>query len=109
MDIGTQIAYKCHGLPLTIVVVGGLLSKMNRKLDVWEEVARSVGSLVMEESEHCQYVLALSYHHLPDYLKPCFLYMGMFPEDYEISVKQLIWLWIAEGFIRTITQLGTSC
>lgn len=98
--IGKQIAYKCQGLPLAIVVVGGLLSKMNKKLDVWEEVSDNVASLVMEEAENCQNILALSYVYLPDHLKQCFLYMGIFPEDYEVSVKKLIWLWVAEGFIR---------
>ncbi|PIN16903.1 Apoptotic ATPase [Handroanthus impetiginosus] len=100
VSIGKQIAYKCQGLPLAIVVVGGLLSKMNKKVDVWEEVAQGVGSLVMEEADHCQNILALSYSHLPDHLKACFLYMGIFPQDYEVSVKKLIWLWVAEGFIR---------
>lgn len=98
--IGKQIAYKCQGLPLAIVVVGGLLSKMNKKLDVWEEVSDNVASLVMEEAGKCQNILALSYVYLPDHLKQCFLYMGVFPEDYEVSVKKLIWLWVAEGFIR---------
>ncbi|KAL0335010.1 UNVERIFIED_CONTAM: putative late blight resistance proteinR1A-10 [Sesamum radiatum] len=92
VTIGHQIACKCQGLPLAIVVVGGL--------DVWEEVAQSVGSLVLGEADHCKNILALSYNHLPDHLKVCFLYMGIFPEDYEISVKKLIWLWVAEGFIR---------
>ncbi|KAL0356979.1 UNVERIFIED_CONTAM: putative late blight resistance proteinR1A-10 [Sesamum calycinum] len=100
VTIGHQIACKCQGLPLAIVVVGGLLSKMDRRLDVWEEVAQSVGSLVLGEADHCKNILALSYNHLPDHLKVCFLYMGIFPEDYEISVKKLIWLWVAEGFIR---------
>ncbi|KAG8368554.1 hypothetical protein BUALT_Bualt15G0057600 [Buddleja alternifolia] len=100
VEIGKEIACKCQGLPLALVLLGGLLSNMNKKLDVWEEVAKSVGSLVMEDAEHCQNVLALSYNHLPDHLKPCFLYMGIFPEDYEISVKKLIYLWVAEGFIR---------
>ncbi|KAG6421943.1 hypothetical protein SASPL_118503 [Salvia splendens] len=107
VEVGKQIAYKCHGLPLTIVVLGGLLSKMNKKIDVWESVAQSVRSLVMEEADQCrqtQHILALSYNHLPDSLKPCFLYMGMFPEDYEISVKKLTWLWVAEGFIRSTTH-----
>ncbi|KAK4438054.1 putative late blight resistance proteinR1A-10 [Sesamum alatum] len=100
LTIGKQIACKCQGLPLAIVVVGGLLSKLDKTLDVWEKVAQSVGSLVMGEADHCQNILALSYNHLPHHLKPCFLYMGIFPEDYEISVKKLIWLWVAEGFIR---------
>ncbi|KAG8368563.1 hypothetical protein BUALT_Bualt15G0058500 [Buddleja alternifolia] len=106
VEIGKQIAFKCQGLPLALVVLGGLLSKMNKKADVWEEVTKSIGSLVMEDAEHCQNVLALSYNHLPDHLKPCFLYMGIFPEDYEISVKKLIYLWVAEGFIRPRKEKG---
>ncbi|KAK4381292.1 putative late blight resistance proteinR1A-10 [Sesamum angolense] len=97
LTIGKQIACKCQGLPLAIVVVGGLLSKMDKKLDVWDNVAQSVGSLVLGEADHCQNILALSYNHLPDHLKACFLYMGIFPEDYEISVKKL-----KEGFFRVI-------
>ncbi|KAL0318893.1 UNVERIFIED_CONTAM: putative disease resistance RPP13-like protein 3 [Sesamum angustifolium] len=45
-------------------------------------------------------VVSLSYLALPCNLKPCFLYLGMFPEDFEIPVERLILLWIAEGFIQ---------
>ncbi|XP_052116705.1 toMV resistant protein Tm-2 netted virescent-like [Arachis duranensis] len=45
-------------------------------------------------------VLKLSYDYLPRRLKPCFLYLGIYPEDYEIPAKELIQLWIAEGFIQ---------
>lgn len=65
VEIGKQIAYRCQGLPLAIVIIGGLLLKMNNKPDVWEKVARSLGSLVTEEAEHCLDILALSYNHLP--------------------------------------------
>ena len=44
--------------------------------------------------------LALSYNHLPQHLKSCFLYLGAFPEDTEIDVRKLLWLWVAEGFIK---------
>ncbi|MED6224081.1 hypothetical protein PIB30_080285 [Stylosanthes scabra] len=44
-------------------------------------------------------VLKLNYDGLPQRLKPCFLYFGIFPKDYEISAKELILLWIAEGYI----------
>ncbi|KAI3958528.1 hypothetical protein MKW92_025904 [Papaver armeniacum] len=44
-------------------------------------------------------ILSLSYNDLPLHLKPCFLYLGLFPEDYAIPTKKLIQLWIAEGFI----------
>ncbi|KAK4715728.1 hypothetical protein R3W88_014066 [Solanum pinnatisectum] len=38
--------------------------------------------------------------YLPDYLKPCLLYMGMFSEDMIIRMPKLISLWIAEGFVQ---------
>ncbi|XP_075088466.1 toMV resistant protein Tm-2 netted virescent-like [Nicotiana tabacum] len=40
-----------------------------------------------------------TYHHLPIHLKPCFLFMGRFPEDFQVASRRLIQLWIAEGFV----------
>ncbi|WRX11627.1 hypothetical protein QQP08_004114 [Theobroma cacao] len=51
-------------------------------------------------------ILALSYNELPFHLKPCFLYLGHYPEDSEISKKELIRLWIAEGFISPSLEGG---
>ena len=45
-------------------------------------------------------ILDLSYYYLPYYSKPYFSYLGLFLENYEISSKRLIRLWIAEGFIQ---------
>jgi len=45
-------------------------------------------------------ILSLSYHDLPCYLKSCYLYFSIFPEDYSISGSRLLWLWVAEGFIK---------
>ncbi|KAG9131842.1 hypothetical protein Leryth_016580 [Lithospermum erythrorhizon] len=47
-------------------------------------------------------IFALSYEHLPHHLKPRFLYMGAFPRGFEVAVRMLIKLWIAEGFIDPI-------
>ncbi|XP_058192282.1 toMV resistant protein Tm-2 netted virescent-like [Rhododendron vialii] len=46
-------------------------------------------------------VLALSYYHLPPHLKACFLYFGVFPQDYKVPFWILIRLWIAERFVQT--------
>lgn len=51
-------------------------------------------------------MLALSYDDLPYDVKPCFLYLGIFPEDCEIKIGMLIRMWIAEGFIRSDHLLG---
>ncbi|KAF3620505.1 putative WD repeat-containing protein 43-like [Capsicum annuum] len=40
--IGKQIVDKCHGLPLTIVMVAGLL-KSKRTIEYWENVAKDFG------------------------------------------------------------------
>lgn len=45
------------------------------------------------------WVLTLSYDDIPYHLKPCFLYLGHFPEDSKIPVKLLTQLWMAEGLI----------
>ncbi|XP_022852940.1 putative late blight resistance protein homolog R1B-16 isoform X1 [Olea europaea var. sylvestris] len=100
VDVGTKIAKNCRGLPLLIVVIGGLLSKGNKAKDYWEYVAENLNSIVAEEDDRCSEILNFSYKHLPSHLKACFLYMGVFPENYEIPVSRLIKLWVAEGFLK---------
>ncbi|KAM3234469.1 hypothetical protein P3L10_019829 [Capsicum annuum] len=67
--IGKQIAEKCHGLPLTIAVVAGLL-KSKRAIKDWESVEKDVKSFVTNDpDERCSRVLGLSYNHLTSDLK----------------------------------------
>ncbi|OIT01579.1 putative late blight resistance protein -like r1b-16 [Nicotiana attenuata] len=100
--VGKQIVEKCQGLPLTTVVVAGLLSKCKRTIEVWKDVAKDVRSFVKNDRDkQCQHVLGLSYNHLTSDLKPCLLYFGIFPENSEISVKRLVRLWTAEGFLKS--------
>lgn len=105
-DIGLQIAKKCYGLPLAIVVVSGLLLKKEKTRDWWKKVANVVSSYVARDPKQCMDALALSYKHLPDHLKVCFIYFGVFPDDFEIPVWKLLRLWTSEGFIQ---QMGQEC
>ncbi|KAA8532440.1 hypothetical protein F0562_032473 [Nyssa sinensis] len=41
VEIGKQIAVKCQGLPLAIVVIAGLLAKTDQTQDWWKQVAES--------------------------------------------------------------------
>ncbi|XP_073126102.1 disease resistance protein RPM1-like isoform X1 [Henckelia pumila] len=43
---------------------------------------------------------SLSYYDLPYYLKACFLYFSIFPEDYLFAKWEVIQLWVAEGFVE---------
>ncbi|KAG8378878.1 hypothetical protein BUALT_Bualt07G0030400 [Buddleja alternifolia] len=102
-DIGKRIARSCKGLPLAIVVIGGLLAKSDMTREYWESVAGKVNLLVSSENDDdCSKILYLSYCHLPIHLKPCFLYMSFFPEDCEIEVFDLIESWVDEGFLKPI-------
>ncbi|KAM3383373.1 hypothetical protein P3S68_008948 [Capsicum galapagoense] len=98
VPIGEQIANKCQGLPLTIVVVAGLLSKSKSTKEEWKNVAENIKSFLMKDpAEQCLCVVALSYNYLPNDLKACLLYLGIFPEDSEISVKRLV---RSEGLLK---------
>ncbi|KAL3632946.1 hypothetical protein CASFOL_025930 [Castilleja foliolosa] len=103
-EIGKKIAKNCKGLPLSIVVIGGLVGKSNQTREHWQYIADNLNLTVnVEDSERCLKTLGLSYNELPVHLKPCFLYMGIFPEDYTICVSTLIRLWVAEGFLKPIS------
>ncbi|XP_057767442.1 putative late blight resistance protein homolog R1B-16 [Salvia miltiorrhiza] len=107
VEIGQVIAQNCRGLPLAVVVIAGVLSCEAN----WEEIARNVSKVVHTNDEKFIEILSLSYEYLPGRLRPCFLYMGCFPEDYEINVSKLIRLWVAEGFLasneaREMEELG---
>ena len=42
----------------------------------------------------------MSYSDLPYFLRSCFLYCGIFPEDCEIKANKLLQMWITEGFVQ---------
>jgi hypothetical protein len=94
--LGKQIAEGCHGFPLSIVVLGGILANKEKTHQTWSKVIADVNWYLTK----CRDILALSYTYLPRRLKPCFLYIGAYPEDFEIPVEELIKLWIAKGFIQ---------
>ncbi|XP_057772592.1 putative late blight resistance protein homolog R1B-16 [Salvia miltiorrhiza] len=114
LEIGKEIVEQCQGLPLSIVVIGGYLSKSSSSKEQWQHIANDIYTILCSgKDDQCLTILSLSYSHLPVYLKPCFLYMGTFPEDEEISVGEVIRLWVAEGFLKpnrvqTLEEIGES-
>ncbi|KAG4181384.1 hypothetical protein ERO13_A10G223900v2 [Gossypium hirsutum] len=104
VNLGKEMVKKCGGLPLAIVVLGGLLAT-EQSLAQWERVHKNIHGHLNELSHQdrkygaVNRILVSSYNALPYPLKPCFLYLSHYPEDWEIPKKELIRLWIAEGFI----------
>ncbi|CAL5362245.1 unnamed protein product [Camellia sinensis] len=108
--IGRKIVKLCAGLPLAIIVLGGLLATKHT-LREWEVVYQNVRSHKwsddpIQHENGVSTVLALSYHDLPYQLKPCFLYFGYFPEDYRIDAERLYHLWIGDGIIVDDDRVG---
>ncbi|KAK7295638.1 hypothetical protein RJT34_18549 [Clitoria ternatea] len=97
--LGRSIVETCRGLPLAIVVLAGLVAKKEKSEREWKRIMEVSWRITLDKNEVMD-ILKLSYDSLPQGLKPCFLYFGIYPEDYEISVRQLIQLWTAEGFIH---------
>ncbi|OIT36625.1 PREDICTED: putative late blight resistance protein homolog R1A-4 [Nicotiana attenuata] len=97
LEVGLQVAKSCKGLPLVIVLIAGIIAK-RRQASLWLEAANDLSSHVLEEQG--MKIIESSYDHLEDHLKPCLLYMGLFPEDYKYLVSDLLKLWIAENFVQ---------
>ncbi|XP_057763817.1 putative late blight resistance protein homolog R1B-16 isoform X2 [Salvia miltiorrhiza] len=103
-EIGKKIGKSCKGLPLSIVVVGGLLAKSKHTRECWEDIGENLNASVnLEDDERCLKILYLSYKQLPIHLKPCFVYMGVFPEDKAIKISKLVKYWVAEGFLNAVS------
>ncbi|XP_045788299.1 putative disease resistance RPP13-like protein 3 isoform X3 [Trifolium pratense] len=101
-SLGKEIVKSCGGLPLSIVVLAGLLANKEKSHREWSKVLGHVNWYLTQDKETNvrDVVLQLSLDDLPSRLKPCFLYLGIFPEDSEIHVRRLLQLWVAEGFIQ---------
>ncbi|KAL1551786.1 putative late blight resistance protein R1A-3 isoform X1 [Salvia divinorum] len=107
--VGKRIVEKCDGLPLSISVIGGVMAKSEPTQEYWEHIEKNLSSIVNSENdEYCLRILKLSYDYLPAYLKPCFLYMGVFEEDSVISVSTIAKLWVSEGFLKPIDNKSLS-
>ncbi|KAL0364587.1 UNVERIFIED_CONTAM: putative late blight resistance proteinR1A-10 [Sesamum angustifolium] len=47
-EIGKEISQKCGGLPLSVVVIGGLLSKASRTQEYWRSVGNNLNAVATE-------------------------------------------------------------
>uniref|UniRef100_A0ACD5TLH3 Uncharacterized protein n=4 Tax=Avena sativa TaxID=4498 RepID=A0ACD5TLH3_AVESA len=105
-EIVTKIVKKSGRLPLAILTIGGMLA--TRVIDEWQSIYDQI-PLELEGNrslDAMRKMVTLSYNHLPSHLKLCFLYLSIFPEDFEIKRRRLVDRWIAEGFV--IARFGVS-
>ncbi|MED6170563.1 hypothetical protein PIB30_032242 [Stylosanthes scabra] len=98
--LGRSIIESCGGLPLAIVAIAGVIARKKRSEREWLGVKECIHWHLTKDMTKVMDVLKLSYDSLSEELKPCFLYLGIYPQDFEIWTRELIQLWMAEGFIQ---------
>ncbi|KAM3268208.1 putative late blight resistance protein R1A-3 [Capsicum chacoense] len=99
-DVGEKIAQKCDGLPLVLDLIGGVISRMEKKEALWLEVLNNLSSFIFKDEEEVMKVIQLSYDHLSNHLKLCLLYFASYPKDKVIYFSSLTNLWRDEGLVE---------
>ncbi|KAK4427055.1 putative disease resistance RPP8-like protein 2 [Sesamum alatum] len=99
-EAARKIVNKYEGLPLTIITVANHLLQAEQTPEYWMQVQKKVHTDIISADKETSQVLYRSYKHLQLYLKPCFLYMGVFPHDANITASKLTKLWCAEGLLE---------
>ncbi|KAG2615233.1 hypothetical protein PVAP13_3NG068700 [Panicum virgatum] len=107
-ELSVDILKRCGGLPLAIISIASLLAGQSKV--AWVYVRSSLGSMFKGNLclEDMKQILDLSYRNLPQHLKTCLLYLGMYPEDTIIKKDDLVRQWIAEGFVSKIHGLDAD-
>ncbi|KAM3207494.1 hypothetical protein ACQJBY_062633 [Aegilops geniculata] len=100
IEVGKGIVKKCAGMPIAIKSLAGNLHG-KREMKYWQSL-RDCNLLTDKDIQHRVLgSLMLSYFHLSDDLKQCFVLCSIFPKGYCIDKVNLISQWITHGFINS--------
>ncbi|XVF06872.1 hypothetical protein REPUB_Repub06bG0088600 [Reevesia pubescens] len=72
-----------------------------------EDHSNSLDQLTFSDKMPLSDIMALAYQDLAPPLKCCLLYLGLFPKSYEIPLRRLYQLWLAEGFVIQTDHVKT--
>ncbi|KAI8530677.1 hypothetical protein RHMOL_Rhmol11G0078300 [Rhododendron molle] len=98
VDIGKEIVKKCGGVPLAAKALGGLLRFKSEESE-WILVKESEVWNLPHGDNSILPALRLSYYNLPLELRRCFAYCAVFSKGCKILKENLIYLWMANGYI----------
>ncbi|CAL4972372.1 unnamed protein product [Urochloa decumbens] len=113
-----------RGLPLSIVVLAGVLRSKELPAE-WDEVMAQLAPAAAREQQQQQHkgsgsrgtttrhhggggapareqhkIMSMAFDDLPHHLKSCFLYLAAMRESTAVDAARLVRLWVAEGFVR---------
>ena len=99
-DLGRKLASKCKGLPLVAKTLGSLMQN-KRSRDQWNKILDSHMWELEDIEKGLMAPLLLSYYELSSAMRRCFSYCAVFAKDYCFSRDQLVFHWIAQGYIES--------
>ncbi|XP_006651438.1 putative disease resistance RPP13-like protein 2 [Oryza brachyantha] len=96
-----------EGLPLAVVLLSGLVQTKEFPHE-WTEVFKY---LISKKSKRLDNLLSLCFDDLPHELKCCYLYFAAFPPNVVLEARNLVCMWMAEGFLtprvgKTLEKVG---
>ncbi|OWM90050.1 hypothetical protein CDL15_Pgr026963 [Punica granatum] len=101
--IRAVILRKCCGVPLVIILAGDMTQSAHTTEDLLRFMVVGLSKLTKEFMA----ILQSSYHNLPSHLQQCFAYCSLFPKGYRFDPLELIPLWIAQGYIKSLDNSKT--
>ncbi|KAL6285551.1 hypothetical protein ACE6H2_009941 [Prunus campanulata] len=97
------VAKECDGLPLALITIGWAMAckktpqEWNHAIQVLKRSASEFSGMGGDEVFP---LLKFSYDNLPsEKVRSCFLYCALFPEDFLIHKRRLIYCWVGEEIL----------
>ncbi|GFS32291.1 hypothetical protein Acr_00g0021790 [Actinidia rufa] len=91
-----KLVLACGGLPRAILQLREQFSGVESTSDAWSRVLENPNL----DQKPWQKTVDVMKGGLPLYLKRTLFYLGRFPAEFEIPLRRLIILWIAEGLVH---------
>ncbi|GAB2282555.1 hypothetical protein Dimus_017095 [Dionaea muscipula] len=89
-EVGKETVKKCTNIPLAITTLGRFL--YGKEESMWLSFKENELPKIPEGGDIIMVILKISYHHFPSPLKNCFAICALFPKDYVMDYKELIYL-----------------
>ncbi|XP_043703202.1 disease resistance protein RPM1-like [Telopea speciosissima] len=100
-ELALKMVKHCHGLPLAVMSLGGLMARMGTDQTDWKTVLEDLNGARNLDGSVNQ-VLLTCYNFLTPHLKYCFLYCALFPKGYDIAKNTFTKLFVAEGIVEEL-------
>ncbi|XP_022932644.1 putative disease resistance protein RGA3 [Cucurbita moschata] len=95
-----QLVKKFGGIPLVVKVLGGMVNSC-KKDEGLQLTLENLVRIALPKEDLILSTIKLSIDRLPSSsLKQCFAYCSNFPPDFFFRKKELVLMWIAQGFIQ---------